>query len=370
MIRQLVAEGWECHVVVPSAARLADEYAAAGATVHIVAMHRITTTEGLGYWFRYGRDWPATVVRLARLARHVDAGIVHSNSLHSWYGWAVARLVRRPHVWHAREIVVQSRVALRVERVLARRFATRVVAMSGAIAGQLDPFNVEVVIDDPDPAEWDPARAGTFRMAAGIADDARLVGSVGRIDTWKGFDTLLDAVPTIRARHPDTVVVVAGAPVGGKDDYAADLAARARALGGVHWLGPRRDVPELMADLDVFVQVSTQPEPWGLVHAEALASGVPIVAGDAGGPVEILAGARPGAGLLVPAGDPTALAAAVNELLTAPPSRTGTRRARPRLRPSSTGRYASVLEPLRSGTIRPRPAPGTAPPSGRPSPPT
>jgi glycosyltransferase involved in cell wall biosynthesis len=143
----------------------------------------------------------------------------------------------------------------------------------------------------------------------------------------------------------------------------------ARALGGVHWLGARRDVPELMADLDVFVQVSTQPEPWGLVHAEALASGVPIVAGDAGGPVEILAGARPGAGILVPPGDSTALAGAVTALLAAGTSRTGTRRARPRLRTSSTGRYASVLAPLLTGTLRPRPAPGTAPPSGAPSPP-
>jgi glycosyltransferase involved in cell wall biosynthesis len=369
MIRQLVTDGWECHVAVPSAARLADEYAAAGATVHVVAMHRITTTEGAGYWLRYGRDWPGSVARLARLARRLDVGIVHSNSLHSWYGWAVAALIRRPHVWHAREIVIQSRLALRVERVLARRFATRVVAMSAAIAAQLDPFNVEVVIDDPDPTQWTPARAGTFRASLGIPDDVPLIGSVARIDTWKGFDVLLDAVPAIRRCHPDAVVVVAGAPVGGKDDYAAGLAARAGTLGGVRWLGPRRDVADLMADLDVFVQVSTAPEPWGLVHVEALASGVPIVAGNEGGPVEILAGAEAGAGVLVPPGDAAALAAAVTGLLSGPPSRTATRRARRPLRPSSVDRYAAIFEPLRSGPIRPRRAGGTGPPSGSPPPP-
>jgi glycosyltransferase involved in cell wall biosynthesis len=364
MVRQLVAAGWECHVAVPSAARLSDEYAAAGATVHVVAMHRITTTEGLGYWLRYIRDWPASVVRLALLARRVGAGVVHSNSLHSWYGWIVAPIVRRPHVWHAREIVVQSRAALRVERVLTRRFATRVLAMSGAIAAQLDPYNVEVVIDDPDPTVWGPARAGVFRAAAGIGDTVPLVGSVARIDTWKGFDVLLDAVPAIRERHPGAVVVVAGGTVAGKEAYADRLRARAEALGGVHWLGARRDIPELMADLDVFVQVSTEPEPFGMVHVEALASGVPVVAGDEGGPVEILAGARPGAGILVRPGDAGALAAAVSELLPVVPSGTRSRRARPPLRPSSSGRYDAVMDSLRVGPRRPRPAPGTDPPSG------
>jgi hypothetical protein len=43
-------------------------------------------------------------------------------------------MTRRPHVWHAREIVVQSDRALTVERFLTRRFATRVICMSAAWA--------------------------------------------------------------------------------------------------------------------------------------------------------------------------------------------------------------------------------------------
>ncbi len=331
-------------MAVPSPARLADEYAAAGARLHIVPMRRITTTEGAAYWARYATDWPVSVLRLAALARRIGADVVHTNSLHSWYGWAVARLLGRPHVWHAREIVVQSAAALRVERFLARRFADRLIAMSGAIAAQLDHPHLDVVVDDPDPTEWSPSLAGRFRRRAGIPDDAPLIGSAARIDTWKGFDVLVDAVPLIHAARPDARLVVAGAPVGGKDHYAADLARRAAALPGVDWLGPRRDLPELMADLDVFVQVSTQPEPFGLVHVEALASGVPIVAGDQGGPVEILAGALEGAGRLVRGGDPAALASAVVELLDLAVPGADARRRRPRLRPSSTGRYGAIFD--------------------------
>jgi glycosyltransferase involved in cell wall biosynthesis len=318
-------------VAVPAAPRLADEYAAAGARLHIVPMRRLTTSADRGYWAGYALRWPLSVIRLVRLVLRCRPQVVHSNSLHTWYGWAAALLTRRPHVWHAREIVTQSGAALRVERVLTRHFATTVIAISEAVADQLAPVPTVVVTDEPDPTLWAPDRAGRWRAGAGIDDDAVVLGSVARIDTWKGFDVLLDAVPLIRAELPDVVVVVAGDPVDGKEGFAAALARRAGELG-VHWLGGRRDLPDLLADLDVFAQVSTTPEPWGLVLTEALASGVPIVAGDEGGPVEILADASPGSGLLVAPRDPGALAAAAVRLLGAAPTGTEGRRRRPRRR--------------------------------------
>jgi glycosyltransferase involved in cell wall biosynthesis len=307
-------------------------------------MARLTTSGGLSRWPRYLLSWPVSVVRLAALARRVGVDVVHTNTLHSWYGWAAAALVRRPHVWHAREVVVQSGAALAVERRLARRFARTVIAISQAVADQLDPANVEVVFDEPDPGLFCPARAGKFRIRAGISDETLLVGSVARIDTWKGFDVLLDAVPRLQRLRPGIEVVIAGAPVGGKDDYAAGLERRAAALRGVHWLGHRDDVADLMADLDGFVQVSTEPEPFGLVLVEALACGVPIVAGAAGGPLEILAQADPGAGRLVEPGDPDGLAQALAAVVPVGPSSAAARRARRPLRPASPARFAGLFD--------------------------
>src|SRR5205823_14456438 len=139
--------------------------------VHVIPMRRLTGSGGAAYWIAYAVAWPITVVRLALLARRVKADVVHTNSLHSLYGWAVAALVRRPHVWHAREIVVQSAAALRLERSLARRYATVVVAISDAVAAMLDVPNVEVMADEVDPDEFGPHRAGKARPALGIADD-------------------------------------------------------------------------------------------------------------------------------------------------------------------------------------------------------
>ncbi len=357
MIRQLRADGWECHVAVPGPARLAPEYADAGAVLHVVPMERLTTSGGPARWARYAARWPVAVYRLARLCHRVGAGVVHTNSLHSWYGWAAAALTGRPHVWHAREVVFQSGAALRVERFLTSHFAERVVAVSGAVAAQLDPARTVVITDEADPQQFRPDRAGRFRAGAGVADDAPLAGSVARIDTWKGFDVLLDAFPRMRSLRPDLELVIAGPAVPGKDAYAASLQARAAGMPGVHWLGPRRDVPELMADLDVFVQVSTEPEPFGLVVVEALASGVPVVAGAEGGPLEILGPAAVDrstpAGRLVPPGDSAALAAAVVDVLPAGASSLQRRRSRSRLRTPTTGRFSALFCSVLSGSPLP-----------------
>jgi glycosyltransferase involved in cell wall biosynthesis len=342
MLRSLPPAEFECHVVVPAEPPLRGEFEAIGAAVHVVPMIRISRSHGWSTWTRYATNWPIAVGRIARLIRALHIDVVHSNSLHSWYGWAAAALTRRPHVWHAREIVVQSGVALRVEQFLARHFATRVIAMSQAIADQLPGSDVVVIHETVDQREFSPARSGCFRAAAGIPDDAPLVGSAGRIDTWKGVDVLLDAFPALKERCPRAHLVIAGSPVTGKEAYAAGLRSRAETLPDVHWLGPRDDLPAVLADLDVFVMPSTEPEPYGLVAVEALASGVPVVMTDAGGPREIAAHAAPGAARLVPPRDAGSLADALAELLAARcPSTSATRAMRVPLRDPEPERFAA-----------------------------
>ena len=328
MIRQLAEDGWECHVAVPAPARLADEYAAAGATLHIVPMARLTTSGGAGRWLGYAARWPLSVLRLAWLARRIGAGVIHSNSLHTWYGWAAAAAGPPP-----------PRVARPGDRVPVRPGPAGRALAGPALRGwwsspcrgrsppSSTPRNVTVIIDEADPdgsgRTGRPVPAGRRhrRRAPRWSDRS------ARIDTWKGFDVLLDAFPAIRAARPDVGAGRrrrAGRRQGGLRRRPGQPGPRPSP--GVHWLGPAPDVADLMADLDVFVQVSTEPEPFGLVVVEALASGVPVVAGAAGGPLEILGrgGPRPGgpAGRLVAPGDAAPWPTPCVDLLPAGPSST------------------------------------------------
>ena len=363
LVRSLPRGEFDFHIALPSASPLAPEYEAAGATLHTVPMRRLSTSHRAGDWVAYATGWPLAVARLTRLARRLDVDVVHSNSLHSWYGWAAAALVHRPHVVHAREIVVQSRVALRVERALCRYAARRVIAVSYAVAAQLDPANV-VVLDEPlDHEEFSPAHAGAFRARVGLPDDAPVVGAVARLDPLKGLDVLLDAFATVRTARAGARLVVVGSPVLGQDAYALALRARVDATPGALLLEARADIPDVMADLDVLAFPSIEPESYGLVLVEALASGTPVVATDAGGPPEIVARAASGTARLVAPSDVDGLADALLALL---PARTSTerRRARPPAFTPSAPRFAEVFRTVVARAAPRKVAPGIATPPG------
>ena len=360
MVRDLARAGWECHIVIPSQSPLRAEFEDAGATLHVISMRRITRSGGAAYWLAFALAWPGAELRLLALARRLRPAVVHSNSLHCWYGWAVARLIGRPHVWHAREIVVQSSAALKLERWLCRHFAWKVVAVSQAVAAQLDDTNVVVIHDVPDGTEFSPGRAGRFRERVGLGDELRLAGAAGRIDTWKGFDVVLDAAEVLRVSRPDVEIVVAGGPVPGKEEYADALHRRAAAMVGVHWLGERDDIADMLADLDAFVVASTEPEPFATVLAEALSSGVPVVATDHGGSPEMLADAGATTGVLIPPGDSSALAEALRCLVPEGPSSIEERRRRSPMALREATTFAALFEQARDAGAQRRAATASA----------
>lgn len=311
-------------VVLPGDGPLIDSLRAAGARVVLLPMMQLRAVRSLSYQVRYAvRFWP-TVLRLARLIRRERVQLVHSNSLYISYGAWAAMLAGVPHVWHIREIPSLPPQVMRAVGSLVVGLSSCVIAMSTAVAealGQRDP-KVQVIADGIDVATFRAVGLTRIREELGIDARAPLVGFVGRLDPWKGAHVFVRAAERVARESPDTRFVVCGGALAGHSEYAAGLKALASRLGldgrliFTDWRYPPERIPEVMAALDVLVHTSVEPEPFGLVLIEAMASCKPVIASRAGGPIEIVEDGV--TGILVPPGRHRRLARAILSVIRDP----------------------------------------------------
>jgi glycosyltransferase involved in cell wall biosynthesis len=264
-------------------------------------------------------DMASIAMGIAETARQHD--IVYANSQKAFVlASFAARLVRRPLIWHLHDILSPThfgRGQRRLTTFLANRFATRVIVPSAAAAsafaeagGSREKLTIVangVTFED---TPTNPRDRAEVRAMLGLTEDFTF-GVFSRLAPWKGQHVALEALRRLERGY----CVIAGDALFGEDGYAAHLRQVAVQLGvsdRVRFLGHRNDVPRLMRGVDAVVHPSVQPEPFGRTIVEAMLCRTPVVGADAGAVSEILDGGT--AGLLVPPGDPQALARALESL--------------------------------------------------------
>ena len=142
-----------------------------------------------------------------------------------------------------------------------------------------------------DVGEFDPARvvpSGEFKRF-GAQPDALAFGIIGQLLEWKGQQVFLDAAKRVFNSLPDSVAVIVGAEPdrsGERMKYLRDRAERLGIADRILFTGHRNDISQVMAELDVVVHASIEPEPFGTVIAEAMAMKKAVVAMRAGGPID------------------------------------------------------------------------------------
>jgi phosphatidylinositol alpha-1,6-mannosyltransferase len=188
----------------------------------------------------------------------------------------------------------------------------------------------------------------------------RVLLSVGRlVDTYKGHDMVIRALPLILAKAPETEYVIVGD--GPLRQYLARLAESLGVAAAVRFVGQADDdaVDAWYRACDVFVLASRESgvsggaEGYGIVFVEASLRGKPVVGGRSGGvPDAVIDGET---GLLVDPNDPADIAEAITRLLTDPEladrlGRGGRRRVVEDLSwPEYTARFSRVLAETAAG---------------------
>lgn len=279
---------------------------------------------------RPGLD-PALPMRLSAWLDREGIDLVHThNPSPHLYGALAAALARNagrsgapgPRVVHTkhgrnypgvrRKVLVNRLASSLTDKVVAVSDDARAVAID--VEG-VDPSKVVTILNGVDTDEFRPGDAAAARARLGLPQGGYHVGCVARLSPEKDHATLLSAFAALRAGRPDAHLTLIGdGPL--RKELEAE-AARLSLGGGVTFAGTRGDIAELLPAFDVFVLSSTT-EGISLTLVEAASAGLPIVATRVGGNPEIVRDGE--TGLLVPPGDPAALAAGL-ELLASDPDR-------------------------------------------------
>ncbi|MGY1812673.1 glycosyltransferase family 4 protein [Blastococcus sp. SYSU D00820] len=151
------------------------------------------------------------------------------------------------------------------------------------------------------------------RRALGLPPDVPVVLTVGRLTHMKGQQTLIEAAPLLRERHPGVQIVLLGD--GPLRERLTRQAAGLGLAGVVRLPGCRPGARALLTAADVFV-LPSRCEGMPLAALEAMEAGLPVVGTRVTGTEEVVRDGVTGA--LVPPGDPRALAAALSALLDDP----------------------------------------------------
>jgi glycosyltransferase involved in cell wall biosynthesis len=336
---------------------LAGGCAARGATVHVYGPATTGLAPRPGWHFSEvdiaGQPRPtrdvAAVLRLRRLLARDRPDVLHAHGLRAGALAALAmpgtpRIALAVTVHNAPPgAAPAAAVYAGLELIVARR-ADAVLTVSGDLDGRLRRLGARLagraLVPAPAAASASPAEIAVLRreLAGAGPGERQIVAGVGRLAAQKGFGTLIQAAARWQRRAVVPLLLIAGeGPLG------AELRHQAATAGvAVRFLGPRRDVPALLAAADVVVVPSIW-EGQPLIVQEALRAGRPLVATRVGGIAELTGD---DAALLVPPGDPGALAAAVTRLLDDPAAAArlaAAARARAALLPSETAAVDQVL---------------------------
>ena len=308
-------------------------------------------------------DLALAVPSLADYSRRLSAAlraapeVVHTHGMkaHLLAAWVVPRTTRV--IWHLHDYVGRrSRSAPALRRSLGR--CATVITNSVSVADDArsalgDGVPIVPVLNAVDLARFQPEGSSRDLPTDGASSSRPIlrVGLVGTFGRWKGHPTFIDALARLSPTLPVHGVIVGG-PVYRTDgsqfslDELQDYARRRGVADRLTFTGFLSDVETVLRSLDIVVHASTEPEPFGLVIAEAMACGRPVVVADAGGARELV---TPGLdAVLHRPGDAASLASCI-EALAADPDlrrRLGAEARRTAARRFDRARLATELAPV------------------------
>lgn len=255
---------------------------------------------------------------ILKACRAFQPHIIHSNTVRTHiYAAMAAGYTQAKVVWTLRDFDYPKRLF----KLLVNK-PSAIICVSDSVYQYYNPDgmykHMKTVPNGIALPQLDPVKSRyEIRREFGLPADSFVVGSVGRIVPWKGQMEFMKAAALVLKTLPSARFVVMGNV--DMPDFRREVESYAVELGirdKVIFPEFRTDVLKCMCAFDVLVHTSKEPEPFGRVLIEAMATGVPVIASPLGGPSEIL---DESCGCLVHPEKTSELAAAIVKVLTDKP---------------------------------------------------
>ena len=302
MATGLAEHGIEPIVAVGSDGPLVDRLRRAHVAVRVVPVGSLAglRRQRVPVGRRFAVDSVGWVRELARLVRDLDVDLVVTNSQKAHVAGSIAaRVAGVPVVWRLHDIVDPATfgtaqiIALRMTAAVAH---PRVLAVSDAVdvaaKKTLRITNSARLHNGVDAVRLRGRRRLGLRDRFAWPGDAVVFGMVGRLVRWKGCLDFVDAASRVLPAAPSARFVLVGDElIDGGSGFRDEILGRVHGLGiseQVCLLPFTDDVGAVLADLDVLVQPSTEPDPFPTAVVEAAVMGVPVIARNHGGVAEII----------------------------------------------------------------------------------
>jgi glycosyltransferase involved in cell wall biosynthesis len=260
----------------------ADEIRALGVRVEQLAMCR---------W----RDRQA-ITQFLRLIDEEHIDIVHGHTIPAnFWGCFMAKVFRRRKtLYTCHQPFFNEGPAMRLQQLALNTFladciisiseATTQFCQTSCYASSKKIIKIPNAVDT---YRFRPEVSGTaVRAELGLPDYVPLIGNIGRYVPEKGYPFFIETAAKVLQQHPDARFLMVGH--GPEHDKLKRLIEEFGLKDCIFTTGPRRDIPEILGAIDIFLFTSIWGEGFGISLIEAMAAGKPIVAANVGPTREII----------------------------------------------------------------------------------
>ncbi len=309
IVKVCVHEKEDVVVILPHHGTLVKELEDLGVEVRIVNVG-VLRRRYFTPWGILGRLilWIVATYKIIQLIKSHNISIIYINSANVILGPILKWFTRLPLVWHLHEIV-ESPSILRIFLVKLIEKSNQVIAVSEATRDfwmkQSTKLNIHLLHNGIPTSDFNHAASlndSEFPFTLKNTHNAILVAMIGRVQPWKGQAYFLDMMKSffegIKLSDLNVYAIMVGDAYPGYEYYVDELKQSIvdnELVDKVFYIGYRRDIPRILASIDLLVLPSLLPDPLPTVVLEAMASGKPVLATLQGGASEMIVGGETGA---------------------------------------------------------------------------